>query len=274
LKDAPPLDTIVIPGGSGLRVPVVCREVAAWLRERAPATRRVTSVCTGVYALAASGLIDGRRATTHWRFAADVARLHPQVSFDPDAIFVRDGPYATSAGTTAGIDLALALVEEDLGSTLALAVARELVVYMKRTGGQLQYSEPLQFQTLASNEFSDLGTWLLANLDGDLSTERLAEHVGLSERQFRRRFEATFGASPARYVERLRLDEGRRRLETCGTIESIAHAVGYDSGDAFRRSFERFFGIGPTSYRARVLAQETADGNVSDGALVRHGDVR
>ncbi len=254
LSDAPPLDTVVIPGGSGLRLPVVCSEVAAWLRERAPETRRVISVCTGVYALAASGLIDGRRATTHWRFATDIARLHPHVSFDPDAIFIRDGPYVTSAGVTAGIDLALSLIEEDHGSAIALTVARELVVYLKRSGGQLQYSEPLQFQTLATNEFSDLGHWLLAIPNSDLGAERLAERVGLSERQFRRRFEATFGASPARYVERLRLDEGRRRLENCGTVESIAQAVGYESGDSFRRSFERLFGIDPSSYRARFLA--------------------
>ncbi|MBD5655340.1 MAG: helix-turn-helix domain-containing protein, partial [Candidatus Eremiobacteraeota bacterium] len=206
--------------------------------------------------LAESGLIDGRRATTHWRFAADAARQRPQVNFDPDAIFIRDGPYATSAGITAGIDLALALVEEDLGPALALAVARELIVYVKRTGGQLQYSEPLRFQTRANDGFAELGTWLPANLDGDLTTERLAERVGLSERHFRRRFQDAFGASPAQYVERLRLDEGRRRLETRSTVESIARAVGYESADAFRRSFERLFGIGPTLYRARFIAAE------------------
>ena len=257
LADAPELDTIVVPGGASLRVPETGDRIAMWLRKRAPATRRLASVCTGVYALAASGLIDGRRATTHWRFAADVARMYPLVRLDPDAIFVRDGPFSTSAGITAGIDLALALVEEDWGSTLALAIARELVVYVKRSGGQLQYSEPLRFQTRATDAFAELGAWMLAHLDDDLSTESLAERAGLSERHFRRRFEASFGATPAQYVERLRLDEGRRRLETRGSVETIARSVGYGSADAFRRSFERLFGIGPRAYRARFAPRGT-----------------
>ena len=256
LADAPELDTIVVPGGAGLREPAVCSEVVAWLRERAPRTRRVTSVCTGIYALAASGLIDGRRATTHWRFVAEIACLWPQVRLDPDAIFVRDGPYVTSAGVTAGIDLALALVEEDLGGALALAVARELVVYLKRTGGQLQYSEPLRFQTSANDRFADLGTWIVEHLDWDLTTERLAEHTGLSERHFRRRFQAALGATPTEYVERLRLDEARHRLETRASIDAIACSVGYRSADVFRRTFERTFGTTPTAYRASFVANE------------------
>ena len=162
LATAPQLDTIVVPGGPGIRAPEVLAPLSAWLRTRAPTTRRVVSVCTGIFALGASGLIDGRRATTHWRYAAEVAARFPAIRLEPDAIFIRDGAFATSAGVTAGIDLALALVEEDLGPTAALAIARILVVYLKRSGGQRQYSEPLRFQVRATGRFADLAAWIPA----------------------------------------------------------------------------------------------------------------
>ncbi|MBV9720150.1 MAG: DJ-1/PfpI family protein [Candidatus Eremiobacteraeota bacterium] len=248
-------DTILIPGGRGLREDARLRgTIADWLRRHAH-IRRLASVCTGIYPLAESGLLDGRQATTHWRFADDVRKRWPRVHVVPDAIFVKDGNFYTSAGITAGIDLALALIEEDLGSAIALSVARELVVHLKRDGGQLQYSEPLQFQTRAGNLFADLGSWMLAHLDEDLATERLAEHARLSERHFRRRFHATFGATPAQYVESLRLDEARRRLEMRkASVDVVARSVGYKSPDVFRRAFERRFGVAPTAYRARFMA--------------------
>jgi len=254
-RRAPKLDTIVVPGGEGVRRAEILAPAAAWLKARAKTTRRIASVCTGIYGLAEAGLLDGRRATTHWRFAADVARRYPRIRLEPDAIYLRDGPIYTSAGVTAGIDLALALVEDDLGGRLALAAARELVVYLKRSGGQTQFSEPLKFQTRATDRFADLASWMLRNLDRELSVEALAARAGMGVRHFNRRFRATFGVPPGEYVERLRLDEARRRLPSQNqTVESVATSVGYASADAFRRAFERRFGIAPSHYRKRFAA--------------------
>ena len=179
---------MILPGGEGLRRPGVAARVAKAVRKRAPTLRRIVSVCTGIYGLAPSGLADGRRATTHWNFAADVAARFPAIRLEPDAIFIKDGPIYTSAGITAAIDLALALIEEDYGPRLALAVARDLVVYLKRAGGQRQYSEPLRFQARAGDRFADLAAWIIDHLDRDLTVEALAARAGLSPRQFNRRF--------------------------------------------------------------------------------------
>lgn len=248
LDGAPPLDTIIIPGGAALRDPLASTPIVNWLRQRRR-TRRIASVCTGIYALGATGLLDGRRATTHWRFASDVAQRFPKISVDPNAIYVQDGNLFTSAGITAGIDLALALVEDDLGRRAALRVARELVVYLKRSGGQLQFSEPLRFQTRASDRFADLPNFIVANLSKDLSVEVLADRAGLGVRHFSRRFRAVFGVPPATYVEQIRLDVSRDRLVASGrTIDNVATSVGYVSADSFRRAFERRFGITPSLY--------------------------
>ncbi|HEY1792108.1 MAG TPA: DJ-1/PfpI family protein [Opitutaceae bacterium] len=259
LRSAPALDTLVIPGGEGLREAATGAAVAAWVRSRAGRIRRVASVCTGIYGLAASGLLDGRRVTTHWSFADDVARRFPRLRMDADAIYVRDGKFYTAAGVTAGIDLSLALVEEDLGPQAALAAARMLVVYMKRSGGQEQFSEPLRFQTQAGERFSELAAWMAAHLDGDLSVDALAGRACMCTRHFSRRFGRTFGAPPAAFVERLRPSEARRRL-SCGraSIELVASSVGFSSADSFRRAFERRFGIPPSGYRARFGAMEAA----------------
>ena len=184
LLAAPGLDTIIIPGGAGLRRADTNRAVARWVAERAGKTRRVVSICTGIYALAASGLLDGRRVTTHWRFAADVARRFPDLRVQPNALFIRDGNFYTSAGVTAGIDLALALIEEDLGREAALRVARDLVVYLKRPGGQDQYSEPLRFQTMAKDRLAELASWIATNPQRDLSIPVLASRACLSQRHF------------------------------------------------------------------------------------------
>jgi transcriptional regulator GlxA family with amidase domain len=248
-RDAPAFDTILVPGGAGLRDPRIGDPVVAFLRARARSTRRIVSVCTGLEALAQAGFMNGRRATTHWRFAAAIARKFPQIKLDIDAIYIRDGKFYTSAGITAGIDLALALVAEDHGETVALKVARELVVYLKRAGGQGQFSEPLQFQTRAGGGFADLAGWMLRNLGKDLSAPALAARVHLGVRHFSRRFKASFGLTPAAYVERLRLDEARKRLTMKRhNIKSVAASVGYTSPDAFGRAFERRFGIRPSHY--------------------------
>ena len=256
LEAAPPLDTVIVPGGRALRLqPATNARIAHWLKARAPDIRRVASVCTGIYALAPTGLLDGRRVTTHWRFTGELARLFPKVRVDPDALFIKDGQFYTSAGITAGIDLALALIEEDYGTQIALAVARYLVVYLKRPGGQEQYSEPLRFQMKSSDRFSDLAPWISAHLHQNLSVETLAAKVCLSPRQFTRCFKRAFGVTPGEFVEHMRLDEARRRLSSSGvTIEDVSESIGFASADSFRRAFERRFGIAPSVYRGRFSA--------------------
>jgi transcriptional regulator GlxA family with amidase domain len=245
-------DTVIVPGGSGLREAAANARVVAWLRDQAAACRRIACVCTGIYGLAPTGLLNGRRVTTHWRFARDLAQRFPGLLVDDDALYLRDGPFYTSAGITAGIDLALALIEEDLGPRLALAVARELVVYLKRPGGQAQYSEPLRMQTLSSDRFADLSAWMLRHLDADLSVERLAAQANLSPRHFSRSFAQVFGCAPARYVEALRLSEACRMLaHDRVSIQRTAAAVGFASTDVFRRAFQRRFGLSPGEYRQR-----------------------
>ena len=250
LASAPKLDTILVPGGEGLRQPEINKTVAKWIGERAPETRRIVSICTGIYALAQTGLLDGRRVTTHWRFAAHLARQFPHLKVEPNAIFLKDGKFYTSAGVTAGIDLALALIEEDLGPAAALAVARELVVYLKRSGGQEQYSEPLRFQTQANDRLTELASWIANNPHRDLSIPVLAQRACLSPRHFVRRFKNTFGQSPGVFVQDHRLDEARRRLAAANvSIESIASSVGFNSADAFRRAFRHRFRVTPGRYR-------------------------
>jgi transcriptional regulator GlxA family with amidase domain len=260
LADAPALDTLIVPGGWGLRDPATSAAVSAWLRIRAPRTRRVASVCTGIYGLAPTGLLDGRRVTTHWRFAQDVAKRFPQLTVDANALFIRDGRYYTSGGITAGIDLALALVEDDLGPHVALTVARELVVYLKRSGGQEQYSEPLRFQVQSADRFSDLIAWVCAHLERDLSVAVLAERARLSPRHFSRRFAETFGCTPAQFVDNVRLSEARERLTAPGrTVDSVAASVGFGSADVFRRRFRRRFGVAPKNYRERFLTASSRE---------------
>lgn len=247
-----PFDTIIVPGGSGLRTHAIARPVAEWLKREVPRTRRIASVCTGIYGLAATGLLDGRNVTTHWRFTQDVQHRFPKLRVGADSIYVKDGPFYTSAGVTAGIDLALALIEEDFGTAVALSVARELVVYMKRPGGQEQYSEPFRFQALSIDRFGELAAWMAAHLNADLSVTALAARAHLCTRHFSREFKAVFNSSPAHFVETLRLDASRERLlRKEQSIDQISRSLGFSSSDSFRRAFERRFGIPPTEYRSR-----------------------
>lgn len=258
LQEAPALDTIVIPGGRGLREPRTNAMVVRWLLSRADGIRRIASVCTGIYGIAPTGLLDGRRVTTHWAFVKDVANAYPKLQLDADALFVRDGKFYTSAGITSGIDLTLALIEEDHGPSIALAVARELVVYLKRSGGQAQYSEPLQFQVRANGRFADLAAWVSTNLKRSLSVEVMAKRVHLSPRHFSREFREIFQTTPGEFVESARLEEARRRLTLPrATIATVASSVGFRSADAFRRAFERRFGVSPSHYRGRFAVSDT-----------------
>ena len=260
IADPLTLDTLIVPGGPGMRVPQTQKKVARWLMEQAKSIRRVATVCTGTYLLASAGLVNGRRVTTHWRHAGDLAQRFPQLRVDPNALYLKDGKYYTCAGIAAGIDLSLALIEEDFGPRVALSVARELVVYFKRPGGQEQFSEPLKFQTLARDRFADLVVWIKGHLRDDLSSYSLADRANLSSRQFTRRFKAVFGTTPANFVEQLRLSEARERLILPNqTVGSVAYSVGFRSDDAFRRAFERRFGLQPSTYREHYRLRNGTD---------------
>jgi transcriptional regulator GlxA family with amidase domain len=248
------LDTLLVPGGTGVRTSGDGRKLANWIGRHQHRIRRIASVCTGIYGIAPTGLLDGRKVTTHWKFAADLAERYPKLQVDANALYLRDGKFYTSAGITAGIDLALALIEEDFGAQVALGVARELVMYVKRPGGQEQYSEPLKFQVESTSRFADLAAWIVGHLDRDLSVEALAQRIHLCPRQFNRRFKAEFNSTPAAFVLRLRLDEARNRLSSRGsTVESVADSVGFGDPDSFRRAFVQRFGVAPKQYRSRFI---------------------
>jgi transcriptional regulator GlxA family with amidase domain len=246
-----PVDTLIIAGGPGVQAAAADQDLVAWVEARAQTARRTVSVCTGAYLLAASGILDGRRVATHWSFCDDLARSFPALHVEADPIFVRDGTVWTSAGVTAGIDLALALVEEDLGRAVALAVARYLVVFLKRPGGQAQFSVALSLQS-GEAPFGSLHAWINANLNRDLSLPALASQAGMSERSFSRRYLEATGLTPARAVERLRVEAARRLLsDTKAPIKRIARQCGFGTEETMRRSFLRLLSTGPQDYRAR-----------------------
>jgi transcriptional regulator GlxA family with amidase domain len=244
------IDTVVVPGGPGAHC--LSPQVAAWLRHCAPLARRVTSVCTGAFLLAEAGLLDGKRATTHWAFGADLARRFPDVIVDIEPIFIRDGAIATSAGVTAGIDLALAMVEEDVGRDAALAVARGLVVYLRRPGGQAQFSAQLRAQSAQRAPLREVQQWIGEHLAADLSVPVLAARAGLSARQFARAFAAETGVPPGKHVAAVRLEAARRMLEDSDLgVEQVARACGYGTPEGMRRAFVHALGVPPTGYRSR-----------------------
>ncbi|MBL1100677.1 GlxA family transcriptional regulator [Streptomyces coffeae] len=250
LRGAPAPHTLLVPGGEGTRA--LHPGVVAWLRENAPAARRLVSVCTGAYALAAAGLLDGRRVTTHWAFAEGLAERFAAVDVDPDPIFIRDGTVSTSAGVTSGIDLALALVEEDLGRDVALAIARYLVVFLRRPGNQRQFSVQLEAQSAQRRPLRDIQQYISEHPGADLSVAALAERAHLSPRHFARAFRDEIGTSPGRYVDQVRLEAARRLLEdTDGGIEEVSRACGYGTPEAMRRAFVRDLGAAPAEYRRR-----------------------
>ena len=245
------LDTLIVAGGPGVEAASADPELVDWVRRRAERARRVASVCTGAFLLAASNVLDGRRAATHWSVCAELARRFPAVHVESDPIFVRDGPVWTSAGVTAGIDLALALVEQDLGRTVALAVARYLVVFLKRPGGQAQFSAALSLQA-AEDRFGALHDWINGHLADDLSLPVLARRAAMSERSFSRHYVESTGLTPARAVERLRVEAARRLLsESRLPVKRISQRCGFGSEETMRRSFLRLLATTPQDYRAR-----------------------
>ena len=250
------LDTIIVPGGAGLKQPGTLIELSRWLGERAVRTRRIAGICGGIYPLAHSGVLDGRRVTTHWRFAQDVATRFPTLKVKSNASFLKDGPFYTCGSGTAGIEMALSLIREDHGSEFALGLARELVVRLRRPGeGQAQV-DLLSYKPDTSDKLAELPAWIVAHLDDDLSVKALAERAGLCPRHFRRLFKSAFNRNPSDYVEQLRLQEASRRLHgSRSPIDSIAASVGYTSPDVFRRAFERWLGVSPRAYRKAFSSQ-------------------
>jgi transcriptional regulator GlxA family with amidase domain len=252
-----PIDTFVVAGGGerGIAGVVTDPEV----RRLAAASRRVASVCSGAFVLAAAGLLDGRRATTHWSACDEFARRHPEVTVERDPIFVRDGNVFTSAGVTAGIDLSLALIEEDHGHAVAMGVARQLVVFLKRPGGQSQFSAALATQTADRDDVTDVQAWIADHLGADLSVPALAGRAAMSPRHFARVFRAATGATPARYVEQTRVEAARRRLEESEDgVDTIAASCGFGTAETMRRAFLRTVHVAPTDYRRRFRAPALA----------------
>ena len=248
------LDTLIVAGGEGSRVAMLDQATLTFVRMGGAKCRRVASVCTGAYVLAAAGLLDGRRATTHWRNAAAFAARFPNVKVDADRIWIRDGEIWTSAGITAGIDLALAMIADDLGEEIALRTARQLVVYHRRPGGQSQFSAMLQLDS-ATPRFAVLLEWAREHLGEPLTVEQLAERVGMSPRNFSRAFAKATGVTPAKAVERLRLEAAREGVESSTRdLDGIARSTGFGDPERMRRAFIRAFGQPPQALRRTARA--------------------
>jgi len=252
----PTFDTMLVAGAPHVRKMLANSDLIHWLRQYAPKCRRFGSVCSGALVLAATGLLKDRRITTHWMVADELARLFPEVTIDIDALHVRDGKIRTAAGVTAGLDLALALVEEDLGRDIAMRVASQLVMFFKRPGGQLQFSRRGEANPVGRSALRDVQRWVKANPAGDVSTTTLAKRAGLSPRHFVRIFQKEIGVTPAAWVEILRVDVARQMLEAGERPKQVAAASGWGDVDTFRRAFQRHVGITPSEYRRRY---ETAD---------------
>jgi transcriptional regulator GlxA family with amidase domain len=246
------LDTLIVAGGIGSREAARDPATIDWIARASARARRTASVCTGAFLLAATGLLDGRCATTHWAAAAELASLHPTVRVDPEPIFLRDGDVWTSAGVTAGMDLALALVEEDLDRKAALTIARHLVLFLRRPGNQAQFSATLASQEPVREPLREVRRHILEHVSEDLSVDALAGRAHMSPRNFARAFAAETGVTPARYVESVRLEAARRALEdTAEQIATVAEACGFGTAETMRRCFLRALGVGPAEYRRR-----------------------
>jgi transcriptional regulator GlxA family with amidase domain len=257
LATAPVLDTIVIPGSSGLRLGETSHAIATWLRERAAVTRRIASVSAGIYPLAESGLLDGRRATTHWRLAQHVASTFRAVHVSDTGSFVRDGNFYTCGGGSAPLEMTLALIQEDCGARVALRLARELVVSLRPAGGDDRQLAPMQHERGPEERLEELPAWITSQLRSRLSVEVLAERACVCPRHFSRIFKRKYHVTPAEFVEHLRMAEAARRLTSRSTsIEEVADSVGYKTADVFRRAFERRYGMPPK--RFQKLGRETA----------------
>jgi len=258
LKTAGAISTLIVAGGEGVDAAATCKKTLAFVRAMARRDVRIASVCSGAYILAEAGLLDGRRATTHWRRTRHFLSAYPRVKLEPDRIFVRDGNIWSSAGITAGIDLALALAAEDFGDGVARETARQLVLYHRRSGGQSQFSSLLELKA-PGGRFGPLLTWAREHLDAPLTVEDLAEQAGMSSRHFARAFIAETGTTPSKAVERLRIEAARQRVQSSSeAIERVAQLTGFRDPERMRRAFIRAFGQPPQSLRraARALQAE------------------
>lgn len=264
------IDTLIVAGGYGCMEAAADHVLLEWISHVSATARRTASVCTGAFLLAAAGLLDGRRATTHWASAAELAARHPAVDVDPDPIFLRDGPIWTSAGVTAGMDLSLALVEEDLDRDAALTIARHLVLFLRRPGNQSQFSATLSAQQPAREGLREVQRHVVEHPASELSVEELAARAHMSPRHFARAFRAETGVTPARYVEQVRLEAARRRLEdTAEPIAAVAVTCGFGTAETMRRTFLRSLDVGPAEYRRRFHG---FSGQVYDSATARPVD--
>jgi transcriptional regulator GlxA family with amidase domain len=253
ISDVPArLDTLLVAGGNGYADASGDEQLIGWISRAGARARRTASVCTGAFLLARAGLLDGRRVTTHWASAQALARLYPQLTVDPDPIFLRDGPLWTSAGVTAGMDLALALVEEDLDREAALTIARHLVLFLRRPGNQSQFSATLSAQQPDREPLREVQRLVIENVAASHTVEAMAAHANMSPRHFARAFRSETGVTPARFVERVRLESARRRLEDTGEpVATVAAACGFGTAETMRRCFLRTLGVGPAEYRRR-----------------------
>jgi len=251
-----PIDTLIVAGGTGVVRAQDDERLVRWIRSAAPRARRVASVCTGSFLLAQAGLLEGRRATTHWAACDELQRRYPGVEVEHAPIFVGDGDVYTSAGVTAGIDLALALVEEDLGVAIARDAARWLVLFLRRPGNQAQFSSGPTWQPAERTTLRDLQSWIADNLTSDLSVAALAERAYMSPRNFARAFRREVGVTPAAYVESVRLERARAELEAGdASVDAVAAMCGFGTVETMRRAFQRRFDVNPAAYRSRFRTQ-------------------
>ncbi|GAB1645737.1 GlxA family transcriptional regulator [Krasilnikovia sp. MM14-A1259] len=247
-----PIDTLLVPGGWGLHDTLADRALVSWIGKAAGRSRRVTSVCGGSFLLAEAGLLNGRRATTHWAYTDDLARRYPEVTVESDSIFVWDEPFITSAGVSTGIDMTLALVEEDHGAAFALELARFLVLFFRRHGGESQVSALLDAQFADTSPIREAQEWILDNLDRPVSVSQIAAHANMSARNFARVFRREVGMTPGQYLERMRIAHARKLLETTDLpIRQVARRCGFGAPETFFRSFGRALEVTPAEYRHR-----------------------
>lgn len=268
------LDTIVVPGGNGLRRSSISARIADWILDRANRTRRIAAIGGGIYGVAPTGLLDGREVTTHWRYASDVAVCFPSLRIDPRRHLVKDGMFYTSSGSSAAIDLSLALIEEDYGRHVATSIARELFSASAKSNGQYKLPNPLVFDSQPADRFAELVPWIMRNLRSDLSVNTLARKACMSPSHFNRAFKSVFGSTPTEFVETLRINEAKRRLSVPKrTLDTIAASVGFSNAQTFQRAFERRSGSKARSYLKNLsvtsmIASSDGDASSANRAII------
>jgi transcriptional regulator GlxA family with amidase domain len=278
LETVSELDTIIVPGGKGLRQSLVSERLADWILRRVTQTRRIAAIGAGIYGVAQTGLLDGREVTTHYRYASDVTRCFPNLRVDTRRHLVKDGAFYTSSGPHASIDLALALIEEDYGRHVALAAAQQFVMPSANGNGQHKLPSPLVFNSQPADRFAELIPWMMRNLHEDLSVNTLARRACMSPSHFNRAFKSVFGNTPAEFVEMLRINEAKRRLSVPKrTLDTIAASVGFSDAQKFQRAFERRFGAKPRSYLKNIKATSmmaSSNGDAPSMSIGRMSDAR